>query len=44
MIIIDNTHKININYRCEDLIEEVKHNIAEFGKDKPVIVFCKNPK
>lgn len=30
-----------ISYCCEELIEELKHDIAEFGGDTIVTVWCK---
>lgn len=31
----------SISYECSDLITELKHDIAEFGGDKVVAVWCK---
>lgn len=31
-----------ISYECTDLIEELKEDIAEFGKDTKIVVWCKD--
>lgn len=37
-----NPQGIKISYECSDLIEELKSDIAEFGGDKIVAVWCKD--
>ena len=36
-----NEYGANISYECDDLIEELKADIAEFGGDTIVAVWCK---
>lgn len=33
---------MKISYECEELIKELKQDIAEFGGNEKVIVWCKN--
>ena len=35
-----NSNGIKLSYECEDLIEELKGDIAEFGGDQIVAVWC----
>lgn len=37
-----NSQGIGISYECEELIEELKADIAEFGGDTIVAVWCKD--
>ena len=37
-----NSDGINISYECSELIEELKEDIAEFGSDTIVAVWCMN--
>lgn len=37
-----NSQGIGISYECEELIEELKVDIAEFGGDTIVAVWCKD--
>lgn len=36
-----NSHDIKISFECSELIEELKEDIAEFGGDEIVAVWCK---
>lgn len=36
-----NSHGKKISFECSELIEELKEDIAEFGGDKIVAVWCK---
>lgn len=37
-----NSNGENISFECSELIEELKEDIAEFGGDLTVAVWCKN--
>ena len=36
-----NEYGVKVSFECSDLIEELKMDIAEFGADDPVAVWCK---
>ena len=36
-----NAHGVKVSHECTDLIEELEADIAEFGEDDTVAVWCK---